>query len=142
MFFRRRIFPVFLFALLGLMLLGGMRSSAYRYGYFDGVQAAQTAVAADAESGGEASISPNHAYYGHHHHSFFGGFFRFIFTFFLMMFLFKTLFRWRWYRRHGRHHRHHRHHWKKWPDEHHAKDTRSAKEKAADEGLDYIPQDL
>ena len=138
MLFRRRIFPVFFFVLIGLMLLSGARSSAYRYGYFDGFQAAQTAVAAEADGETDVHIYPGHGYYGHHYHSFFGGFFRFIFTFFLISFLFKMFFRWRWYRHYGGRYKQ----WKKWHHEHGKRDNRSAKERAADDGLDYVPQDL
>ena len=141
MFFRRRFFPVFFIAILGFMMLGSMRSSAYRYGYFNGYTAAQTTNSAEAAPDAAPAATDHYGHYGYHGYGFFGGFFRILFTFFFLSFLFKMFF----WRRHW--HRHH--HWKK-----HYRggscygdgDTRSAKEKAADAaaaaGVDYTPKDL
>ena len=85
MFFRRRLFPVFFIGLFGLMMLGSIRSSAYRSGYFNGFSAAQTTVQAEEGVATAAPAVP----YGYSSHTVFGGFFRILFAFFFLNLLFK-----------------------------------------------------
>ena len=86
---KRRFFPVLFVGILGLFLLGSMRSSAYRAGYFSGYNAGQTA-AVIASDGGDVTVNPviagpHHGYPHYHGYGVIGGFFRFLFFFFLFL---------------------------------------------------------
>lgn len=128
MFMRHSPFKFLFVVFFGLLLLGGIRSSAFRSGYMQGVYAGQARVeqAAPAPSApdGPAPAAPDGANrfesrgergadrfdggpyrgydgYGHHHgFGFLGGFFKLLFMFFLFG-IFLKFFRRGWGGRHG-----------------------------------------
>ena len=131
MFMRHSPFKFLFVVFFGLLLLGGIRSSAFRSGYMHGVYAGQArveqAAPAPAVPDGPAPAAPEGANryqprgergtdrfdgnpyrgndgYGHHHHGFgfMGGFFKLLFMFFLFG-IFLKLFRRSWGGRHGGH---------------------------------------